>query len=166
MQPLRNGSLIAATVGVGLMAGIYFAFACSVMPGLRATDDRTFVAAMRSINTAILNGWFFLAFLGALALTGLAGAVQLGSGQRPALPWIVAAFVLYGLTILTTGAVNVPLNEGLAAAGEPGRAADLAAARDRFEATWVRWNLIRTAACVAAFGCLTWALLLQARGRG
>jgi uncharacterized membrane protein len=166
MELLRNGSLIAATATTGLMAGIYYAYACSVMPGLRRTDDRTFVSTMQSINDAILNGWFFLAFIGALLLTGLAGVVQLGAGQRPALPWIIAAFVLYGLTIVATGAVNVPLNDELMAAGDPGQIADLAAVRARFESTWVRWNLVRTAASVAAFGCLTWALVLQGRGRG
>lgn len=164
MELLRNGSLLAATAAVGMMAGLYYSYACSVMPGLRATDDRTFVSAMRSINDAILNGWFFLAFVGALLLTGLAGAAQLGAGQRPALPWITAAFVLYGLTIVSTGAVNVPLNDQLAATGDPGRIADLAMVRARFETTWVRWNLVRTAGSAAAFGCLTWALVLQGRG--
>ncbi|MER6824390.1 DUF1772 domain-containing protein, partial [Streptosporangium sp. NPDC000563] len=33
----------------------------------------------------------------------------------------------------------------------------------RFEAAWVRWNLVRTLACVAAFGCLTWALVVYGR---
>jgi hypothetical protein len=35
------------------------------MPGLRRTDDRTFVDAMQSINVAIINGWFALSFAGA-----------------------------------------------------------------------------------------------------
>jgi len=166
MELLRNGSLIAATATVGLMAGIYYAYACSVMPGLRATDDRTFISTMQSINDAILNGWFFLVFIGALLMTGLAGAAQFGAGRHPALPWIIAAFVLYGLTIVTTGAVNVPLNDKLKAAGDPSQIPDLAAVRAHFETTWVRWNLVRTAGSVAAFGCLTWALVLQGRGRG
>ncbi|MEX5632489.1 DUF1772 domain-containing protein [Parafrankia sp. FMc2] len=164
MDLLRNSSLIAATVTAGLMAGLYYAYACSVMPGLRAADDRTFVASMQSINRAILNGWFFLIFIGTLLLTGLALAAQFGAGARPALPWIIAAFLLYGLTIVVTGAVNVPLNDELVAAGDPDRTVDLAAARARFEATWVRWNLVRTAASLAAFGCLTWALVLEGRG--
>ncbi|WP_018636117.1 anthrone oxygenase family protein [Parafrankia elaeagni] len=164
MDLLRTSSLIAATVTAGLMSGLYYAYACSVMPGLRATDDRTFVTSMQSINRAILNGWFFLVFIGALLLTGLALAAQFGAGARPALPWIIAAFLLYGLTIVVTGAVNVPLNNELVAAGDLDRTADLTAARARFEATWARWNLVRTAGSLAAFGCLTWALLLDGHG--
>jgi uncharacterized membrane protein len=44
---LRLGSLIAATITTGLIAGLFFAFACAVMPGLHRTEDRTFVDAMR-----------------------------------------------------------------------------------------------------------------------
>jgi uncharacterized membrane protein len=50
---------------------------CSVMPGLRRTDDRTFVSAMQRINVAILNGWFMLSFFGALVVM----AVAAGAGR-------------------------------------------------------------------------------------
>jgi uncharacterized membrane protein len=66
---------------------------------------------------------------------------------------------------VSTGAVNVPLTDELTAAGHPGQIPDLAAVRTHFEATWVRWNLVRTAGSLAAFGCLMWALVLQGRGR-
>ena len=65
VDSLRMLSLLAATLATGLMAGLYFAFSCAVMPGLARTDDRTFVAAMQWINVRILNGWFALAFGGA-----------------------------------------------------------------------------------------------------
>jgi uncharacterized membrane protein len=63
---------------------------------------------------------------------------------------------------LTMG-LNVPLNNALAAAGDPDRIADLAAVREHFEAPWVRWSLARALTCTAAFGCLAWALLLHGR---
>jgi uncharacterized membrane protein len=47
--------LVAATVTMGLIAGLFYAYACSVMLGLRQTDARTFVYAMQRINVAILN---------------------------------------------------------------------------------------------------------------
>ncbi|WP_426989356.1 hypothetical protein [Pseudarthrobacter sp. Y6] len=54
--------------------GLYYSFACSVMPGLRATDDATFVSAMSRINAAIQNPVSALSFVGAfLALAGSAG---------------------------------------------------------------------------------------------
>jgi uncharacterized membrane protein len=163
VQWVRGASLVAATMTMGLMAGLYYAYACSVMLGLGRADDRTFVDGMQRINVAILNGWFFLSFFGALVLTALAAVLHLGADWRSVLPWIVAGFVLYVVTLVITMGVNVPLNNTLATAGDPDRIADLGAVRDRFEASWVRWNLVRGAACTIAFGCLAWALVLHGR---
>jgi uncharacterized membrane protein len=58
---------------------------------------------------------------------------------------------------------NVPLNNELAAAGDPDHIADLAAVRERFEASWVRWNIARAVTSSAAFGCLIRALVLHGR---
>ena len=115
----------------------------SVMPGLRRVDDRTFVAVMQNINVAILNGWFLVVFLGPLVL-GVVGALQFW--RTPVVPWVLGGLALYVLTLVVTFAVNVPLNNALADAG-----ADLAAARAAFEASWVRWNLVRTVTSTGAF---------------
>jgi uncharacterized membrane protein len=163
MDVFRGISLVAATITMGLAAGLFYTFSISVMPGLGRTADRSFVDAMQRINVAILNGWFALAFGGALVCTALATLLQLGAEGRAVLLWTVAALVLYGTVLGITFAVNVPLNNELNAAGAPDRIADLAAVRERFEATWVRWNVVRAVASTAAFGCLTWALLLYGR---
>ena len=163
VELLRGVSLVAATITMGLAAGLFFTFSISVMPGLGRTADRSFVDAMQRINVAILNGWFALAFGGALVCTALATLLQLGADGREVLLWTVAALVLYGTVLAITFAVNVPLNNQLDAAGAPDRIADLGAVRARFEATWVRWNVVRTVASTAAFGCLTWALMLYGR---
>jgi uncharacterized membrane protein len=161
---LRGVALIAATMTVGLMAGVFCLYANTIMPGLGRTDDRTFVGAFQSIDRAIINPLFLGTFVGALVLTGLAVALHLGGDGRPVLPWVVAAFVLYLAIFVITLRVNVPLNDGLKAAGDPDRIADLAAVRERFdEARWVRWNLTRAVASTAAFGCLAWALVLYGR---
>ncbi len=163
MELMRTASLLLAALTTGLMAGLFFAYTFSVMPGLARADDRTFVDAMQRINVAIINGWFLTCFLGAIGFTVLAAALQLGSDRRGVLLWVVAAAVLYAAVLVITGRINVPLNNQLAAAGELEQITDLAAVRAAFEATWVRWNAIRTAANVAAFGCLLWALVLHGR---
>lgn len=162
-ETLGGAALVAATVAVGLVAGLFYAYACSVMLGLGQADDRTFVDAMQRINVAILNGWFFFSFIGALVLTALAGALHLPEQGRTVLPWIAAAFILHLVVVVITGTVNVPLNDELAAAGDPDGIASLAAVRERFEAAWVRWNMVRALASTAAFGCLSWALVLHGR---
>ena len=64
--------LIAAAMTMGLMAGVFGIYANAIMPGLRRTDDRTFVAAFQSIDRAIINPAFMATFFGALILTNVA----------------------------------------------------------------------------------------------
>ncbi|MEU0601999.1 anthrone oxygenase family protein [Streptomyces sp. NPDC006393] len=155
---LRSLVLLAATLTTGLMAGLYFAFSVAVMPGLARADDRTFIETMQRVNTAILNGWFTLAFGGALVL-GVTAAVLHRSGQgRPALPWIIAGVVLYTASLVITMGFNVPLNNHLADAGTPAHIHDPAAVRERFETAWVHWNTARTLLTTGALGCLAWAM--------
>ncbi|GIH99770.1 anthrone oxygenase family protein [Planobispora takensis] len=167
LELFQTITLVAATVAMGLAAGLFYTFSVSVMPGLSETDDRTFVEVMQRINRRILNGWFALSFGGAPVLTLLAGVLQLlGGGGRPALPWTAAGFVLYGVTFVITAAINVPLNNALDAAGDPAAIADHAAVRAAFEARWVRWNLVRTLLSTAALACLAWALVLYGGAMG
>jgi uncharacterized membrane protein len=162
MRSFRRAVLVVATMTMGLMAGVFAVFANAIMPGLRRTDDRTFVGAFQSIDEAITNPLFLATFTGVLVITGLAAALHLRDDGRSVLPWIAAAFVLYLAVFIITVRVNVPLNDGVKAAGDPDRIADLAAVRERFdEENWVRWNIVRAALSTAALGCLAWALVLQ-----
>jgi uncharacterized membrane protein len=150
--------LVAAIAAAGLIAGLFYAYAVSVMPGLARADDRTFVTAMREINVAIVNAWFLLTFLGAPLLAGAAAGLHLPSDGRPALPWLIAGFVLLLVMVVITAAVNIPMNNALR-----NGAASLAELRARFETGWVRWNLLRALVSTAGFGCLLGGWL--ARGR-
>ncbi|HEU5110313.1 MAG TPA: anthrone oxygenase family protein [Micromonosporaceae bacterium] len=160
MSVLRDGSLVLAVITMGMMAGVFQLYAHTVMPGLKRTDDRTFIGAFQAMDRAIINPLFMLAFLGAFAFTGLAAVLHLGVGSRGRLPWLVAALVLYAAVLVITFRVNLPLNNMIKAAGDPDAIADLAAVRERFdEATWVRWNTVRAVASTAAVTCLVLSLL-------
>jgi uncharacterized membrane protein len=158
----RNAGIVlaAATVAMGLIAGLYFGWAVSVMPGLSGVEDRTFVEAMQGIDDAIRNPLFFATFLGALALTAAAAFMQWELGARRATTWVMAALVLYGIGAVTTMAFNEPLNKDLVDAGDPSRIADLAAVREAFEDEWVAWHIVRTVTTIAALGSLAYAMLL------
>jgi uncharacterized membrane protein len=162
MNALQAVSLIGATVTMGLVAGVFAVFAHTIMPGLRQTDDHTFVAAFQSIDRAIINPWFMTsAFVGALFFTAAAAAANLG---RASLHWIAVALGLYLVAFIVTLAVNVPLNDAIKAAGNPNNIGDLAAVRERFHETrWTAWNLVRVVTSTSAFGCLAWALVLYGR---
>jgi uncharacterized membrane protein len=162
MTTLKTATLLAAVITMGLADGTFALFAHTIMPALKKTDDRTFVAAFQSIDRAIINPWFMLtAFAGALLFTAAALAAHQGAA---ALPWIAAALALYLVAVVVTVAVNVPLNDAIKAARDPSRISDLAAVREHFnEARWAAWNLVRVATTTAAFGCLAWALVLYGR---
>ncbi|MEU3573523.1 DUF1772 domain-containing protein [Kitasatospora sp. NPDC036755] len=156
--------LVGATVAMGLMAGLFFAFDVSVMPGLAAGDDHTYVAAMQQINKAIDgNGLFGLVFVGAFLATGVAAWLQHRAGRRQAALWAALATALYLVALFVTMGVNIPLNNELAAAGDPSQIHDLAAVRAKFADTWVPVNMLRTALCAGGLLALTRSLVLHGR---
>jgi uncharacterized membrane protein len=154
MDTLRSAALIAATITTGIMAGLYFTWANSIMPGLKGTEDRTFIEVMQRFNVSIVNPVFVLLFLGAGAIGILATILH---GGRAGFGWILAGTALYVATLVVTFALNIPLNNALDAAGDPARITDVAAVRAQFEATWVRWNVVRTVTSTAGFVCLVLA---------
>ncbi len=158
--------LVLATMTTGVMTGVFGLYSNTIMPGLGKTDDRTFVGAFQQMDRAIINPLFMSFFLGALILTGLAGALHFGASGRRALPWIAIAFVLYLVVVIITMAVNVPLNDALKAAGEPDQISDLAKVRRDFnEARWQAFNWIRVVLTTSSFALLCVALLLHGRRR-
>ncbi|MER7757917.1 anthrone oxygenase family protein [Kitasatospora sp. NPDC097643] len=163
MELARTLTLIAATVTCGLTAGLFYAYSCSVMPALRRTEDRTFIEVMQRVNVAILNAWFVLGYVGALLATAAAVALHLPADGHHALAPTVAALVLYVAALGVTRSVNIPLNNELAAAGDPRRIAEPAAVRGRFEARWVRFNVLRALLCTGALGFLAYALVLNGK---
>jgi hypothetical protein len=43
VRALQTVTLLTATISTGLIAGVLFAYACSVMPGLARSSDHTLV---------------------------------------------------------------------------------------------------------------------------
>jgi uncharacterized membrane protein len=162
---VRTLALMGATLTMGLVTGAFALYAHTIMPGLKTTDDRTFVGAFQAIDRAIINPWFMAGgFVGALGFTIAAVATNL---HRPALAWTIVALALYLLAFIITIAVNVPLNDAIKAAGDPDRITDLAHVRERFnEARWAAWNLVRAVASLGALASLAWALVLHGRATG
>ncbi|MEJ1193553.1 anthrone oxygenase family protein [Pseudarthrobacter sp. CCNWLW207] len=152
--------LTAATVALAGIGGLYYSYACSVMPGLRATDDATFVSAMSRINSAIQNPVFALSFFGAFLSLAAATVYSWANGLGSSLPSTVA-LAFYTATLVITMAVNIPLNNRLDQAVRSGRAAT---ARKAFERRWTRWNIHRTWLSLASLVALSasWASLGQA----
>jgi uncharacterized membrane protein len=75
---------IVAALGSGLMAGLFFAFSVSVMKALGRLPSAEGIAAMQSINIAIINPVFLAAFLGTEAICVLIIIVSVLRWDMPA----------------------------------------------------------------------------------
>ena len=165
MSGLLFALVFLSALGCGLMAGLFFVFSAAVMTALARLPPAEGIAAMQSINAAILNPLFLAVFFGTAALCALATLSSLWTWGEPGALWRVLGGVLYlAGGLLVTRARNVPLNQALAvlAPDGPGSA-------DRWSgyvARWTAWNHVRTVACLAAAALLTVALCDQARGLG
>lgn len=149
----------SATVGTGLVVGLFAGWAVSAVPGLAETDDRTYVDAMRAINRAILNPWFLIPFVGTLvALAGASIASLLSDDQSTAV-LLLAATGVYGIGVFGVTVVgNVPLNDRLAEAPLDD-ATSYASARRAYERPWNRLHMIRSVLGVVAFALTVTATL-------
>jgi uncharacterized membrane protein len=157
-------ALVIATFLCSLVAGFLFAFAVVVMPGLSHLDDRAFLRAFQRVDGVIQRGQplFGLVWLGSVVAlaAGLALSMAQLNGLERVLLAVAAGAYLLGVQ-LPTVVVNVPLNNELQALDvECGDQATCHAARERFEARWTRWNMIRT-----ALAAVTSAVLIALLGR-
>jgi uncharacterized membrane protein len=148
---------LLAALGCGLMAGFFFAFSTCVMKALARLSPANGIAAMQSINVAVLNPLFLAAFLGTAALCLLVMVASLWWWHSPGIVYVLVGGTLYLVgTFFVTVAFNVPKNNALAAVPP----ADLDSARvwSSYLVNWTAWNHIRTTAALAATALLTLGL--------
>lgn len=144
--------LALAATTVALVAGLFYGYSCSVNPGLGRLPDAEYIAAMQSINRAILNPAFFISFMGSFFLLPLAAYLHRAPAGSPVFLLLCTSAIIYitgafGTTIFG----NVPLNEmlerfDLASAS----AEEITRTRTRFEGLWNALHQVRTIAVVAS----------------
>jgi len=143
-----------SALGCGLVAGIFFAFSSFVMRGLAGVPPTHGIAAMQSINVAVLNRWFFVAFFGTAACCLLLAVASLFRRQKPGAAYLLIGGLLYLVgTILVTIICNVPLNDKLATVDPASANAGLT--WTNYLKTWTAWNHVRAAAALAAAALFT-----------
>lgn len=137
--------LLLAGVLSALLAGFYLAFSLAIMPSLARLPDRVLVTTMQTVNRVIVRPEFVLLFLGAPGFAVAALVLALVAGA-PVLAVGVGA-LLQIASIVTTVAVNIPLNTALDRADpdDTAGAGDIVRVREAFERPWVRAHLVRTA---------------------
>ena len=151
--------LLLATLLCALAAGLLFAFAVIVMPGLGHLGDRDFIRAFQQIDGVIQRGQplFGLVWLGSALALMVGFSVGLGrlDGLEKALLATGVGVYLLGVQ-LPTFMINVPLNNALQEVDVSNGHEDAwRSAREGFERKWNRWNRVRT-----GLAALTTAILV------
>lgn len=146
MFSMLNIVLIVTTVLSALIAGLFYAWSCSIIPGLAKLDGRTYVAAMQSFNKAILNPVFFLSFMGTLVMLPVVTFMHFHQPSSARFWLLLAASVLYIAGVFGITAVgNVPLNNMLAAFDLSSASTNsIEDVRMKFEIPWNGLHTIRT----------------------
>lgn len=158
-DPVLYALTLAAALGCGLNAGIFFAFSTFVMQGLKRAGPTAGIRAMQGINVTAVTPPFMMVLFGSAGLSMALALWALVAWPGAAGDWLLAGAALnlpgaIGVTI----AANVPRNNALAKADPDGTAG--AALWAIYLRQWTGWNHLRTAACLGAAGCFTIGLSL------
>ncbi len=149
-------ALLAAALGSGLIAGVFYAFSTFVMGALGKLPPANGIAAMQSINIVVINPWFMTAFFGTALLCVILAFSVMSRWSEPGALLIAAGCLFYLVgTIGTTMIGNVPLNNALARV-DPS-SSDGATLWADYLNRWTFLNHVRTAAALAAAALLTLA---------
>lgn len=140
---------LAAALGSGIVAGIFYGFSSFIMGALGKLPPHEGIAAMQSINVVVINPTFFAAFFGTAVLSLVLGGFAFFGDEVAGAALLVAGALLYLVGCIgVTMVFNVPLNNRLARV-KP-ESAEGAEVWRHYLVAWTRWNTVRTAASALA----------------
>lgn len=154
-DPIHFITLLAA-LGCGLIAGAFFAFSAFVMKAFARLNPEAGIAAMQSVNIAVINPVFLGVFMGTAAACAILIVSAFWRWQDAGSAYSVIGGGLYLLgTFAVTVVFNIPRNNELAVA----KPSDPESAKlwARYLKEWTAWNHVRAAAALAATLALIFA---------
>lgn len=145
---------LAAALGCGLVAGVFFAFSTFVMQALGQQPPAQGIATMQAFNITVINPWFMGVLFGTAAACVWLAIAAVIDIQHPSARWLLLGCLLYLVGVIgVTIVCNVPLNDALSAiAPDSAKGANLWAT---YLTYWTLWNHMRTAAAFGAAALLT-----------
>ncbi|OWV69315.1 hypothetical protein ATY76_11070 [Rhizobium sp. R339] len=159
MQIVLILSLVAAAIGSGLVAGIFFAFSTFIMAAFSRIPAEQGIAAMNSINVTIVRSPFMALFVPTAMLCIVITVLALMNWRGGASALMLAGAALYVLaSFLSTIVFNVPMNDALAKVG--GSGTEAAALWATYLKDWTWWNHVRTIASLLASVAFVRALMM------
>ena len=162
MEPLHL-VLMLSIILCSLVAGLLFAFAVVMMPGIAKLNDKEYLLAFKHMDGIIQDNHplFILVWAGSILsviITLIMGILDL-SGTDIYLLGFASALYLFGVQ-LPTFRFNIPLNNSLQKMDiEALEDSEAVLSRAGFEVPWNRWNRIRTINCIITVSMLLLLLI-------
>ena len=159
-EGMWNAVLIIAIVSSACVGGVLFAFSAFVMPALGHTPPAEAIRAMQSINVFAQRAPF-----GIVILVSAAASIALAARQISDWQGLGSVLVLVGAGVYLvvgfglSGAVNIPLNNGLAIAVPT--AADAASIWQAYTHPWEVANHLRAASGLVAAAAFSASAILR-----
>ena len=150
---LYNSIHVLSIVLVGLAAGLFYGWDCSIIGGLGKLSDKEYLTAFQSINRVILNPYFLISFMGSLIALAIATWLNYKTGNLDSFYYLLAATLVYAIGLFgVTMLGNVPLNNLLDRFDISNASTEaINAMRQKFEAKWNMLHHIRTYAAILSF---------------
>ncbi|MBY3083636.1 DUF1772 domain-containing protein [Rhizobium laguerreae] len=159
MQIILIPSLVAAAIGSGLVAGIFFAFSTFIMTAFSRIPTEQGIAAMNSINVTIVRSPFMGLFVPTAILCFVIAVLTLIDWRGGASFLMLAGAGLYIFAaFLSTIIFNVPMNDALAKVG--GNGTEAVQLWTTYLRVWTWWNHVRTIASLLASAAFVRALMI------
>nr|WP_299344637.1 DUF1772 domain-containing protein [Allomuricauda sp.] len=150
-----NITLFAATLLIGLVAGLCFTWGNAVTPGVGQLEDMGYLQSFQKMNRSIENPLFFAVFFGSF-FVGIVTVIT-NRGISPTHFWLVViaiAIYFFGVVLVTVFG-NVPLNQLLDKTDLiNSTTGQLRTLRENFEKPWNRFHSIRVVSATISFALL------------
>jgi uncharacterized membrane protein len=147
---------LVASIGAGLVAGVFFAFSTFIMRALRELPDAQGISAMQAINRAAPSPLFMTALFGSAVVCVALAVSALTRLGEPAARYQLAGSAVYLAGVVLTIVYHVPSNDALAVVDPAGAGA--AGVWRHYVTGWTAWNHVRTLTSLAAAVILALAL--------
>ncbi|MBY3158656.1 DUF1772 domain-containing protein [Rhizobium laguerreae] len=159
MQIILIPSLVAAAIGSGLVAGIFFAFSTFIMTAFSRIPTEQGIVAMNSINVTIVRSPFMGLFVPTAILCLVIAVLTLIDWRGGASFLMLAGAGLYIFAaFLSTIIFNLPMNDALAKVG--GNGTEAVQLWTTYLRDWTWWNHVRTIASLLASVAFVRALMI------
>lgn len=151
MKNFASLTALLSLVLMGIMAGFFFAFSNTVMPGLDSIDASAAIEGMQGINSVVRNPMFFVTFFLTPVFCMVAAGASLISKDRKSAVLCLSAGIIYGLvSIALTMMHHVPLNDALGLLDVTSLSDEADSVWQAYTLSWTGMNTVRAIGCSVA----------------